>query len=408
MLQLAARLRESSGGDLDDSAIQAVAEATGTSVEYVRLIVATKPSQEKRSLSKQVHGTFLSLDPNVRRYVMSGAAAALMALVTALEDYSRAQAQGTRMGEAWGLFGMLRIIATTLGVYNVCLSRDGKAAAISGAIFGGFGFIIYATLNVLLGLTAVNPSYLVLFSFLGALSGALLLPIVKRYRKQLGLKDPLAERQELLRQLVDLQEKLRTGEQSVTFLSVDIVGSTKMKQASDPLSVEFTFNEYHRFAEMVAKKHAGRVHSTAGDGVTMAFDHPQTAFSAAKNLQTGLIELNTFRNKIGTPIVVRCGIHTGTVVAPDAGDIKSLNFASVIDIAAHLQKCAPPGGIVLSEAAAMHLPGGPAAFGASRVETQDVRGVLWQSRSQRPEPASSGPPPSPGGPSMATPPPSLP
>ena len=64
----------------------------------------------------------------------------------------------------------------------------------------------------------------------------------------------MRERQELLKQLVDIQDKLRSGEQEVSFLSVDIVGSTRMKQMADPLSVEFTFTEYHKFVEMIARR----------------------------------------------------------------------------------------------------------------------------------------------------------
>ena len=396
ILQLTERLREQNG-ELDDSAIQAVSEATGAPIDYVRLAVAMKLQPEKPTLTKQVKSTFLSLDPNVRRYVLSAGAAAMMALVTALEDFSHMQAHGTRWGEAWGLFGILRIVAATLGIYNLCLARDGKAATITGAIFGSLGFTMYAVLGVILRLPAVDPTMLLLFALSGAFGGAMLFRIVNKNRGKLGLKDPQAERQELLRQLVELQDKLRSGEQSVTFLSVDIVGSTKMKQQSDPLSVEFTFNEYHRFAEAVARKHQGRVHSTAGDGVTLAFESPQSAFAAAKNLQAGMIELNTFRNKIGVPIVVRCGVHTGTVVAPESGNIKSLNFASVIDIASHLQKNCPPGGIALSEAAAMHLPGGPAAFGPTRIEATDVKGVVWMPKTASTSAPAAGPPPVPRG-----------
>src|SRR5262249_37432708 len=168
--------------------------------------------------------------------------------------------------------------------------------------------------------------------------GLLVFKIVDTYRAKLGLIDPVKERQELLKQLVDIQDKLRSGEQTISFLSVDIVGSTRMKQIADPLSVEFTFTEYHKFVEMIARRYGGRVHSTAGDGMTLAFDSPSQAFGAARTIQTGVIELNTFRNKIGVPIVLRCGVHTGTVMAPDASDVTTINFADVIDISAHLQK----------------------------------------------------------------------
>ena len=153
-----------------------------------------------------------------------------------------------------------------------------------------------------------------------------------------------------------------------------------MKAGADPLAIEFTFNEYHNFVDQITRKHGGRVHSTAGDGITCAFDHPQKAFQAARNIQTGLVELNTLRNKLSTPIVLRAGIHTGHVVAPDAGDITSLNFASVIDSAAHLQKFCPPGGIAISDEAGSMITGGMVALGTEITEVDGIRATIWRSK----------------------------
>lgn len=403
MIELAERLRVANGGELDDSAVFAVAEATGAPVEYVRLALRLRRSQEKETVSRRLRTNFLSLEPEVKRYVAAGGAAIAIALLASLEAFTRSF-QGFRAGEAWPIFGMLKLIAITLGIYNICVSRETKTAIITGAITGGLMFALYGVLSFVLNLRPVEPMLLFFWTVFGAIGGAGAHAIVGRYRKQLGLKDPVKERQELLRQLVQLQDKLRSGEQIATFVSVDIVGSTKMKAGSDSLSVEFTFNEYHQFVDMVSRRHGGRVHSTAGDGVTMVFDHPQQAFSASKFLQAGMIELNTFRNKIGTPIVLRCGIHTGTVMAPDAGDIKTLNFAHVIDIAAHMQKLCPPGGIAVSESAAMHLPGGPAAIGSQRIDAQGVPGIVWAPKVTIPRSLSAdGPPPVPAGaPSIST------
>jgi class 3 adenylate cyclase len=231
----------------------------------------------------------------------------------------------------------------------------------------------------------------------GILGGVALHRLFDKNRKKLGLRDPIQERQELLTQLHELRDKLHSGEQSMTFLSVDIVGSTRMKQHADPLAVEFTFNEYHQFVERIARKYGGQVHSTAGDGVTCAFDHPQQAYGAARNLQSGLIELNMLRNKLGTPLTLRCGIHTGTVVTPDASDVTSLNFAQVIDIAAHLQKITPPGGIAVSEASASGLIGGMDAVGPERGEIEGVHAAIWVPKSLAPKPTATEPPPLPHG-----------
>jgi len=72
MLILAERLRESSGGVLDDAAILAVSEATGAPPEYVRLAIKLRP-QEKEGLTDRVRNSFLTLEPATRRYVAATA-----------------------------------------------------------------------------------------------------------------------------------------------------------------------------------------------------------------------------------------------------------------------------------------------------------------------------------------------
>ncbi|MFZ4507806.1 MAG: adenylate/guanylate cyclase domain-containing protein [Fimbriimonas sp.] len=373
MLLLAERLREANGGTLDEAAISAVAEATGTSTEVVRVAVRLGPANRKRSKLEQIRAEYLALDPFVRSMVFSGVMGAVTALGYALQ---------AKFGDVtYGLFGIVSLGAFALGLFNVAMSKDAKSSSFSGAVLGGLFFVCLALFSLVLRPPLlIYPAILIPCVFGGALVGFLLHGLGSRFRDAVGLKDPAKERQDLLKQLVDLQDKLRSGEQSITFLSVDIVGSTRMKTMADPLSVEFTFTEYHRFVETITQKHGGRVHSTAGDGVTAAFDHPQQAFAAARNIQTGIIELNTYRNKIGQPIVLRCGVHTGKVVTPQAGDITSVNFAHVIDISAHIQKQAPAGGIAVSDASAVHIQGGLQAIGTERIETDDVKGTIWVPR----------------------------
>ncbi|RYG46056.1 hypothetical protein EON79_11100, partial [bacterium] len=381
MIALAERLRASSGGALDESAIQAVAEATGAPVDYVRLAVKLRVDRQPRNPLASAMAQYHTLEPNVRRFVISGVAATGVALLMAVEARL-----GSRVSE-YGIIGMLAIVGLTLGTYNVSVSRDARVAAVAGAILCGGWFAARAVFSFALRLPEHYPPFLLIpYILVGALAGFVLQKLVTQNRQKLGLKDPAKERQEMLTQLVQLQERLRSGEKSITFLSVDIVGSTRMKENSDPLSVEFTFNEYHQFVDRVTRRYGGRVHSTAGDGVTAAFDHPQQAFAAAKNIQTGILEVNTFRNKIGVPIVLRCGIHTGAVVTPDADDIKSVNFSHVIDMAAHMQKACPPGGVAISDASAMHLPGGAAGVGTERVKVDDTTATIWSPRSMPPSP----------------------
>jgi class 3 adenylate cyclase len=398
MLELAERIQSRNGGALDDASIQAVSEATGAPLEYVRLAARLRTEKKRQSFFSGMRAQFGTLDAEIRRYVVSGVAASLTGLLMALEAY----VAGLPHLQSYELFSMLALIVIAGGLYNVSVSRDTRAAAVSGAILGG-GFVVSNAIFsfIFMAAPALVSAWLIPMTVVGALGGIALFRLVDKYRYGLGLKDPAKERQELLRQLHDLKEKLHSGEQSLTFLSVDIVGSTRMKEASDPLSVEFTFNEYHQFVERVCRRYGGRVHSKAGDGIICAFDHPQQGFGAARNIQGGLMELNAFRNKIGIPIVLRSAVHTGTVVAPQAGDITSVNFAHVIDMTAHLQKICPPGGVVVSDAAALHLPGSRAAIGTETVSAMGMNGTIWMPRHATSALGAGAPPPSPGEPSSA-------
>lgn len=374
---LARRIRESTGS-LDDSAILAVAEATGAPVDYVRLAVHSLPEEKSATPFDRVKSSFLAFNHNMRRYVMAGVMATVIGLLLSVVRL---------FGDESGLIGSLAILVMIGGLWNSGVSRNAGTAAVSGGIVAGLGFLMVTAFTFLFGLFPAVPStgpqagFLLLFLPAGLLGGLIAYGVGVFARRKLGLKDPAKERQELLHQLLEIQDRLRSDEKFVTFLSVDIVGSTRMKSESDPISIEFTFNEYHKFVESVAFRHGGRVHSTAGDGVTVAFEDPKQAYAGARALLAGLFEFNAFRNRIGKPIELRAGLHTGSVLAPGQ-DIKSVNFAHVIDIAAHMQKVAPVGCLAVSDATATYLPGGRSSVGEESIEAQDVRGTIWRPKSK--------------------------
>ncbi len=372
MLQLAERLRAANGGELDDAAIQAVAEATNTPAEYVRLAARMMPERNQSSV-EQVRSAFMEIEPDTRRHVASALCATIAALALVAADRNAAST-------AKDFFHTIMLIMIGVGCWNLSLSRDSRLAIMCGALFGGIFFFAESLFAYVFRGTSIASPLLIVFILGGAALGAIMHGFVKKFRKKLGMVDPVRERQDLLRQLVTLQDKLKSGEQHITIVSVDLVGSTQLKSGADPLSVEFTFTEYHQFVEQTAKRFQGRIHSTAGDGVTLAFDHAHQAFAASKFLQTAILEFNTFRNKLGTPLVMRVGIHSGSVVTPKAGDITSLNFAHVIDMAAHIQKVCPPGGISVSDAAATQIPGGAAAIGAEKAMVMETGATIWMPR----------------------------
>ena len=369
MLLLVSQLQKNSGKDLDDEAINAVAEATGTPQEYVRLALRAGGQQVQRPTGK-LRSLFLSFEPTVRSFVAASLFGGLIGV---------ASATGRIFGDPSSFLGVIMVLGMLGGAVNAALSKDKQAAAISGAITGGSSVLLGSVFAFLISLTRTipespSPVTLIVFTAIGGVVGLLARQLMVQNRNKLV---PQNERQQLLQQLVELQDKLRQGEQTMSFLCLDIVGSTRMKELADPLAVEFTFNEYHKYVEGIANKYGGRVHSTAGDGVTCAFDHPQQAFLAARNIQSGLIELNMHRNRLGTPIKLRAGIHHGTVLT-GSGGIQNVNYAHVIDISAHLQKVAPEGGIAVSLPAAGMLPGGADSVGLETVSAQNVSARVWK------------------------------
>lgn len=345
--------------------------------EYVRTVVALDAQREKVSLAGKMRGSFMSLPPETRRVVTAGLLASLYGLCGAMASVMESFAHVVRISNLGPLFDVFRVLFLCSGIYNVGISKDARSAILAGSIFGGASFAINSIILGLFRYPVTSMDFMLVYALLGGLFGFAAFTVIDRNRNKLGMKDAVKERKELLQQLVTIQEQLKSSEQHVTFLSVDIVGSTRMKEGVDPLSVEYTFGEYHNFISMVTGRYQGKVHSTAGDGVTCAFDSPQHAFAAARNIQAGLIELNTHRNRIGKPISLRVGIHSGRVMAPDATDITTVNFAHVIDVAAHVQKVCPTGGVAVTEAAVAGLPGGSRMFGDQRLDVDGMTAYVW-------------------------------
>lgn len=375
---LAKRLRESLGGDLDDDAILAVAEATGAPVDFVRLAVQSLPQERTLTLLERIKSSFLAFDQDFRRYVVACVLGTVSGLLITLSQI---------YGDPSGLVGTVAILLICSMVWNCVVTRSPKAASIAGGIGSVVTFFMVTFFTFLFGLLPGFPNdgpasgFILLFLPVGLIGGLAAHFGGGSLRKLLGLKDPVKERHALLQQLLDIQDKLKSDEKFVTFLSLDIVGSTQIKGENDPLSVEFTFNEYHKFVESLSSRYSGRLHSTAGDGVTVAFDDPKNAFGAARAVLAGMFEFNSFRNRTKKAIELRGGLHTGSVLAPGQ-DITSVNFAHVIDIAAHLQKVSPVGCLAVSEMTATYLPGGKTSVGTEPVEAQNVRGLIWRPRNR--------------------------
>ncbi len=378
MLALAARFKEQSGGDLDDEAIDAVAEATGAPVEYVRVALRGLAEKRKESLFERVKHAYLSFDSRMRRFAI----ASILGIGVAI-----AAATGHLIADDTGLFGAVGAILCMGAVWNSIQAKDTKTAALSGGLFAGVSFLGYTLFGfvgqLLPGLNDLHaPGWtIILWAILGAAVGGVAKAIAVSNARRLGLRDPSTQRYELLQQLLEIQDKLKAEEQFASYLSIDIVGSTRMKQDNDPISIEYTFTEYHKFIDAVATRFNGRIHSTAGDGVICAFDDPAKALGAGRAILGGLFEFNSFRNRTKNPLEIRAGLHTGNVSAPGR-EIGKVEFAHVIDIAAHLQKEADPGTLAVSEVTATFIEGGLQAISKTCIHVQGVQAAIWRPKAQ--------------------------
>jgi class 3 adenylate cyclase len=147
--------------------------------------------------------------------------------------------------------------------------------------------------------------------------------------------------QEQYRMIVDLYGHYRDG----TFLSIDIVNSTKLKEGEDSLKVIQTFQAFHRY---IAEHISGSLASVfSGDGVMCLYDAPQKAVDIAINILTGLKRFNKEQSSLRRYLDVRVGINTGTLLLDDVKDLGTIAERD-IDIAGHLQKYSRPGELLIS------------------------------------------------------------
>jgi class 3 adenylate cyclase len=149
--------------------------------------------------------------------------------------------------------------------------------------------------------------------------------------------------QEQYKMIVDLYGHYRNG----TFLSIDVVNSTKLKEGEDSLRVVQTFQAFHRFINECTWQSLTSVFS--GDGVMCLFEKPQDAVDVAICIMRGLGDFNRIHSSLRRYLNIRLGINTGTFLVDAVDDLGKVTERD-IDLAGHLQKYARPGELLISAA----------------------------------------------------------
>jgi class 3 adenylate cyclase/tRNA A-37 threonylcarbamoyl transferase component Bud32 len=149
-------------------------------------------------------------------------------------------------------------------------------------------------------------------------------------------------REELLKRYREIEEALKASKRKeCTFLSVDLVDSTRMKQGHGDTEITLSFRAYEEMVNRVFKQYGAWKQAWTPDGVMVCFLQRELAVGAAQRILESLATLNATANKLRTPFSVRCGINEGEVPIYEDTNLERLaDF--VIDVAGHMQKQATP------------------------------------------------------------------
>jgi len=137
--------------------------------------------------------------------------------------------------------------------------------------------------------------------------------------------------------------KVAAADGTVTIFFSDIEDSTAHNERLGDDDWVRLLDVHDRLVREQIKRHRGHVVKTQGDGFMVVFREPAEAVRAAIDIQRGLDSAGG-RQLRRTPIRVRIGVHTGTVVSRD-GDYFGRNVA----MAARVAGQADGGEIVVSD-----------------------------------------------------------
>lgn len=149
-------------------------------------------------------------------------------------------------------------------------------------------------------------------------------------------------RESLLRRYRAIDGALKATKRTrCAFLSIDIAGSTAMKESEQELPVTITFQAYVNMLEEIFLQHNAWKQAWTPDGVMVCFQDLDTAAAAAQTVLRRLRVFNRTENLLKTRISVRCGLNEGRIAIFEDSKLEKIAH-QVIDVAGHMQKHANP------------------------------------------------------------------
>lgn len=169
----------------------------------------------------------------------------------------------------------------------------------------------------------------------------------------------------------------------VTILFADVAGSLAMAEALDPEEIHAIMDGLFHLALDAVHAQRGTINQFRGDGLMALFGAPLTwgedaarALRAALALREASVAYSAeLEARIGIPLVLRLGLHTGTVWVGSVGSDLRRDYTAegpTVGLAARLEEAAQPGQILLSAETARRAG---KLFEFRNVGLREVRGL---------------------------------
>src|SRR6266545_6901635 len=143
----------------------------------------------------------------------------------------------------------------------------------------------------------------------------------------------------------------------VTILFCDIVGSTEFADTVGRVESKRTTDAFAETSRRVLASYGGEPGAIHGDGLMAVFGVPVAndddalrAVTAALELRDALVRLGRdLQREHGVPLGFRLAVHTGRVLADEAGAVEERVSGHPVNVARRLQEAAEPGEILIGD-----------------------------------------------------------
>lgn len=200
-------------------------------------------------------------------------------------------------------------------------------------------------------------------------------PAQERRRYKLSAESE-EERAVLLKRYREIEDALKGAEQKTcAFLSLDVVGSTVMKQGERDTSIAATFQAYEELVRRSFEEYGVWKQTWTPDGVMAAFLDVDLAVAAGQKILGSLAQFNTEENQLRTQFKVRGGLNQGKVSIFEDSALEKIADHS-IDVAGHMQKHASEDGLQVADFVYEQLKN-KTGFAATGSEVDGYKSYEW-------------------------------